>query len=1077
MQHVNSDYRTQLTKNDAFRSTNMKKLIFIFFIVAMAIGGLFAENLYESFGGAFPPAGWSIINGLSAPTWERTSAFGHSNSGCAYTSSYGTSYIFYDDWLITPQLIPKPGASTFSFYSLNNSTLNPVFSLKLSTTTNAKESFATTIAANVTTSHSWTQYTYNLSAWNGQNIYLAFHDLYTYDDWDQIHEPNGGYIYVDDVQGPQLACLEGFESGNFNTFNWTNSSPSPWTVQSTEKQSGIYAAKSGTIGDNAITRLSIEQSGSLGGNITFWQKVSSEADGDFQKFFIDGEEQGAWSGETAWAQRSYPVSAGNHTYLWIYTTNESGSSGSNCAWVDNITLPSSVPGTAASPYLIYTAADLNNVRYFLGTSYAGKYFKLMNDIDLTSYLASGGAGYTAWGTNGWLPIGDGSNYFYGNFDGNNHTISNLRIGYYGTYHGLFGVTAVGSTIKNLKLASNCYYLGNGDTGSIVGNNKGLVQNCSSAATVNIGNANIGGGIVGNNLGTITGCKFTGTITRSGSGVSCNKIGGVAGNNETGASILESSSTGSVSGNTWCGGLVGWNNGTINRCFTTGTITGAANSIGGLVGQHQGTITNSYSRAAVSGASAIGGLVGYNTGSTITNCFSTGTVTGGQKGGLCGQSGATITSSYWDTQTSGIATSYGGTGKTSAEMKTQTTYSGWDFTGETTNGSNDYWGIYSSVFDGYPCLMWYCSSFTLPPVLVYPANGASGISRYRPYVTWTNDSIGMLPVRYTLYMVANAPEHLMDTGYFNQVTYSMDYNPYWAGCDFWAISGVQLISSDVWYWKVLAYNALGEASVSPTYSFTLERDPWETESFEHSNTDGSTAISSWQQNWWGGTYESQTYWQANSTHTDFNRAPRTGAYNVTLFNSGYPIVGTALTHVVQFVAGSTYEIELYARQDTANPSDAYIRFWQCLENPIQYLPLSPAFGLTNGAYQRISYTFTAPSRIATFLIIDGELSDNANYISMDDITVREVLVLAAPEVSIARSGNEVTLCWNEVTNATEYRVYASDFPDSWGNYTIVTAPTHTYTINAANLPNKFFKVVAASAASRNDIEPLKLKSKD
>ncbi len=169
----------------------MKKLIFIFFIVAMAIGGLFAENLYESFGGAFPPAGWSIINGLSAPTWERTSAFGHSNSGCAYTSSYGTSYIFYDDWLITPQLIPKPGASTFSFYSLNNSTLNPVFSLKLSTTTNAKESFATTIAANVTTSHSWTQYTYNLSAWNGQNIYLAFHDLYTYDDWDQIHEPNG----------------------------------------------------------------------------------------------------------------------------------------------------------------------------------------------------------------------------------------------------------------------------------------------------------------------------------------------------------------------------------------------------------------------------------------------------------------------------------------------------------------------------------------------------------------------------------------------------------------------------------------------------------------------------------------------------------------------------------------------------------------------------------------------------------------------------------------------------------------------------------------------------------------------
>lgn len=54
---------------------------------------------------------------------------------------------------------------------------------------------------------------------------------------------------------------------------------------------------------------------------------------------------------------------------------------------------------------------------------------------------------------------------------------------------------------------------------------------------------------------------------------------------------------------------------------------------------------------------------------------------------------TVTNSYWDTQTSGQATSAGGTGKTTAQMKSQSTFTGWDFL--------HIWSIRAAVNNGYP----------------------------------------------------------------------------------------------------------------------------------------------------------------------------------------------------------------------------------------------------------------------------------------------------------------------------------------------------------------------------------------
>jgi hypothetical protein len=187
-----------------------------------------------------------------------------------------------------------------------------------------------------------------------------------------------------------------------------------------------------------------------------------------------------------------------------------------------------------------------------------------------------------------------------------------------------------------------------------------------------------------------------------------------------ANIKHCYATGNVTGNSGVGdkigGLVGTNDNTssIEYCFATGLVTQAHGCAGGLVGQNSttSTIANCYARGNVSGtANNIGGLVGRNTGSSIDKSYSTGTATssGGCYGGILGsnEQNGSITSGFWDTETSGLTTACGysdiastilGTsGKTSSEMKTQSIFTalGWDF--------STIWAIGSTDNDGYPYL--------------------------------------------------------------------------------------------------------------------------------------------------------------------------------------------------------------------------------------------------------------------------------------------------------------------------------------------------------------------------------------
>jgi len=135
--------------------------------------------------------------------------------------------------------------------------------------------------------------------------------------------------------------VEDFESGDFNSYAWQFDGNADWTITSLNPYEGVYAAKSGAIGNQQTSELMITMNVSVADEISFYRKVSSEEGYDFLRFYIDNSEVGNWDGEEAWGQESYPVTAGIHTFKWVYEKDYSVAGGDDCAWIDYIVFPAS----------------------------------------------------------------------------------------------------------------------------------------------------------------------------------------------------------------------------------------------------------------------------------------------------------------------------------------------------------------------------------------------------------------------------------------------------------------------------------------------------------------------------------------------------------------------------------------------------------------------------------------------------------------------------------------------------------------------------------------------------------------
>jgi hypothetical protein len=151
---------------------------------------------------------------------------------------------------------------------------------------------------------------------------------------------------VNRVYYPKIGLfMEDFETGTFTKYDWLQEGDLPWVVDHIYPYEGYYQAKSGTITDNQTSEFYITYTVMEADTIKFWRKVSSEADFDKLIFKIDNTIKGTWSGSKSWAQIKFPVSAGTHTFRWIYEKDYAGSAGSDCAWIDNIELPTMMVST------------------------------------------------------------------------------------------------------------------------------------------------------------------------------------------------------------------------------------------------------------------------------------------------------------------------------------------------------------------------------------------------------------------------------------------------------------------------------------------------------------------------------------------------------------------------------------------------------------------------------------------------------------------------------------------------------------------------------------------------------------
>ncbi|OHB57484.1 MAG: hypothetical protein A2Y07_11860 [Planctomycetes bacterium GWF2_50_10] len=325
-------------------------------------------------------------------------------------------------------------------------------------------------------------------------------------------------------------------------------------------------------------------------------------------------------------------------------------------------------GTQTNPYLIQSRGDFdqfanpaNSAIYWA----SGKYTKLTCDLNLstTTYTRALIAPDTD-------PVaGDHQGAVYdGNFDGNGHKITGLTIlAGSGDYIGLFAMIGFAGVVKNLGL-ENISITGDSLVGGLAAFNYGSILNCYSTGTVTgVGTVSGTGDSVGGLLGRLDGNAM---------------YGGSDGD------MTNCYSTCTVRGHKHTGGLVGFvEHGDVSSCYAAGDIGGNGSSsgyhLGGLAGYSKyGFFSNCYAAGTVSGVRYIGGLIGAVHTGSISKCYSTTRVIGTDTtGGLAGDSSNLIYDCFWDIQTSGQTTSAGGTGKTTAQMKTQSTYTdaAWNFT--------------------------------------------------------------------------------------------------------------------------------------------------------------------------------------------------------------------------------------------------------------------------------------------------------------------------------------------------------------------------------------------------------------
>ena len=426
--------------------------------------------------------------------------------------------------------------------------------------------------------------------------------------------------------GPSMLKLK----ANYVAWGWDFNNN--WNILETE----CFPYKKYQAAPPKIESSLVSNAGSISGN--------SHDGGTVYLCYKDNAPVSTTCNNNAWTFNTEPLQSGAQLKVYAETSSLRPS------YYTTGTVGYSTSGTEDDPYLIYTADDLQ------GATNSG-YYKLMNDIDLTSWINknSPSTGWPAVVQNGTEPT---------HIDGCGHKVTGLWANTTKDYAGLFSNFSAGGSIKNLtvEVASDKKVKGGNYTGIIIGRFASetldldeTIDNCSAKGDVE-GKIYVGG-LVGYCEAFLTNDTYEGTVSSSKSSA---YVGGLVGFLPAGAA-LRCSATATISttgnsvyagglfggvknayleenytdviltatGTSCAGGLVGISSlATITHCFAKGSVivSGANSYAGGLVGLSEDVVTNSYATTNVTGTQYSAGLVGYSKGS-ISNCYAKGDVNG------------------------------------------------------------------------------------------------------------------------------------------------------------------------------------------------------------------------------------------------------------------------------------------------------------------------------------------------------------------------------------------------------------------------------------------------------------------
>ena len=146
------------------------------------------------------------------------------------------------------------------------------------------------------------------------------------------------------------------EAVDNTSLKWFSGGSAPWLEETATYYFDNDAAQSGAI---AYAQESFLQTTVTGpGTFSFYWKVSSAANLNYEYFYIDGALQDQISGEVNWVLKTYSIPAGTHILKWLYKKNSSTVSGSDCGWVDKVEFN---PDLTISGTVFYNSSPLSGV--------------------------------------------------------------------------------------------------------------------------------------------------------------------------------------------------------------------------------------------------------------------------------------------------------------------------------------------------------------------------------------------------------------------------------------------------------------------------------------------------------------------------------------------------------------------------------------------------------------------------------------------------------------------------------------------------------------------------------------------